>query len=884
MTEKNLSSVYDPKGVEEKWYTAWEKEGCFHAEANEQKDAFSIVIPPPNVTGQLHMGHALDNTLQDILIRWHRMRGDDTLWMPGTDHAGIATQIKVEEMLKKEEGKSRYDLGRDAFIERVWEWKKQYGDRITRQLRSLGASCDWERERFTMDEGCSQAVREVFVSLYEKGLIYQGHRITNWCVRCHTALSDIEVEHEEKEGHLYHLRYEVEGEAGRYVIIATTRPETMLGDTAVAVHPDDARYKDLIGKTLILPVVDRRIPLLADDYVDPAFGTGAVKITPAHDPNDFEMGQRHNLEQVVVIGPEGNMTEEAGKYAGQDRYECRKALLADLEQMGVLVKVESHPHAVGHCQRCGTVVEPLVSKQWFVKMEPLAKPAMEVVRDGRVQFVPERFSRTYLNWLENIRDWCISRQIWWGHRIPAWYCESCGETIVSRDDLTVCPHCGGAVEQDPDVLDTWFSSALWPFSTMGWPENTVELRQFYPTSVLVTGYDIIFFWVARMIMMGLEFKQEIPFRHVFIHGLVRDSQGRKMSKSLGNGIDPLEVVEKYGADTLRFMLITGNTPGNDMRFYWERVEASRNFANKIWNASRFVLMNLEGFEGQAPQQEQLTLADRWILSRYNNVAKAVTDNLGRFELGEAARLVYEFLWGEYCDWYIEMAKPRLYNKEETEQRAVAQYVLWEVLEGTMRLLHPFMPFITEEIWQHLPHEGSSIMRASWPVVQAGWSDAATEGQMNLIMEAVKGIRNMRAEMNVPPGRRSEVILQAGSEEVRSVLQKNEGYFRQLAAAEPVTLPAIGAEKPENAMATVVAGLEVYLPLKGLIDVEKETARLSKEREALTKELARITGKLGNEGFMAKAPAAVVEKERAKAQECEEKLGAIRERMEYLATL
>nr|WP_320145339.1 valine--tRNA ligase [uncultured Anaeromusa sp.] len=884
MTEKNLPSVYDPKGVEEKWYAAWEKEGCFHAETNEQKDAFSIVIPPPNVTGQLHMGHALDNTLQDILIRWHRMRGDDTLWMPGTDHAGIATQIKVEEMLKKEEGKSRYDLGRDAFIERVWKWKKQYGDRITRQLRSLGASCDWERERFTMDEGCSQAVREVFVSLYEKGLIYQGHRITNWCVRCHTALSDIEVEHEEKEGHLYHLRYEVEGEAGRYVIIATTRPETMLGDTAVAVHPDDARYQDLIGKTLILPLVDRRIPLLADDYVDPSFGTGAVKITPAHDPNDFEMGQRHNLEQVVVIGPEGNMTDEAGQYAGQDRYECRKALLADLEKMGVLVKVENHPHAVGHCQRCGTVVEPLVSKQWFVKMEPLAKPAMEVVRKGQVQFVPERFSRTYLNWLENIRDWCISRQIWWGHRIPAWYCESCGKTIVSREDLTVCPHCGGAVEQDQDVLDTWFSSALWPFSTMGWPENTAELRQFYPTSVLVTGYDIIFFWVARMIMMGLEFKQEIPFHHVFIHGLVRDSQGRKMSKSLGNGIDPLEVVEKYGADTLRFMLITGNTPGNDMRFYWERVEASRNFANKIWNASRFVLMNLEGFSGQAPQAEQLTLADRWILSRYDNVAKAVTDNLGRFELGEAARLVYEFLWGEYCDWYIEMAKPRLYNKEESEKRAVAQYVLWEVLEGTMRLLHPFMPFITEEIWQHLPHEGSSIMKASWPSSQAERSDAAAEAQMNLIMEAVKGIRNMRAEMNVPPGRRSEVILQAGSEDVRSVLQQNEGYFRQLAAAEPVTLPAVGAEKPENAMATVVAGLEVYLPLKGLIDVEKETARLSKEREALTKELARISGKLGNEGFMAKAPAAVVEKERAKAQECEEKLGAIRERMDYLATL
>ncbi|MGI6091468.1 MAG: valine--tRNA ligase, partial [Negativicutes bacterium] len=675
MEEKNIPSVYDPQAVESRWYKFWEENSLFHAEPEPDKQPFSIVIPPPNVTGQLHMGHALDNTLQDVLIRWRRMQGYNTLWMPGSDHAGIATQIKVEETLAKD-GLTRYDLGREDFIDRVWDWKHQYGSRITTQLKSLGASCDWARERFTMDEGCSRAVREVFVSLYEKGLIYQGSRITNWCPRCNTALSDIEVEHEDKPGNLYHVRYLVEGTEDQYVTVATTRPETILGDSGVAVHPDDDRYRDLVGKNLILPIVGRKLPIVADEYVDPSFGTGAVKVTPAHDPNDFDMGLRHKLPEIVVINNDGTMSEDTGKYAGMDRYECRKQLVHDLKELGNLVKIDEHNHAVGHCQRCRTVVEPLISKQWFVSMEPLAKPAIEAVQSGAIKFVPERFTKIYINWLEGIRDWCISRQIWWGHRIPAWYCE-CGETIVSRDDISVCPKCGGKLEQDPDVLDTWFSSALWPFSTMGWPEQTAELKQFYPTSVLVTGYDIIFFWVARMIMMGLEFKKEIPFKHVFIHGLVRDSQGRKMSKSLGNGIDPLEVIEKYGADTLRFTLVTGNTPGNDMRFYWERVESSRNFANKLWNASRFVMMNLEGFDAaDKPKDEALTLADRWILSRYAQTVSEVTRNLDRFEVGEAARLLYEFIWNEYCDWYIELAKSRLYNKEDEVSRGAAQYVLW----------------------------------------------------------------------------------------------------------------------------------------------------------------------------------------------------------------
>ncbi|WP_276840728.1 valine--tRNA ligase, partial [Anaerovibrio lipolyticus] len=704
MEENNIPKVYDPKSFEKKWYGYWEENKLFHAVVDEEKEPYSIVIPPPNVTGQLHMGHALDNTLQDILIRWRRMQGYNTLWMPGCDHAGIATQAKVEGALR-EEGTNRYELGREKFLDRVWQWKEKFGSRIMSQLRSLGSSLDWDRERFTMDEGCSKAVREVFVSLYEKGLIYQGTRITNWCPDCNTAISDIEVEHETEQGHLWHIRYQVEGEPDKYVEVATTRPETMFGDTGVAVHPDDERYRDLVGKNVILPVVNRVIPLFADEYVDSAFGTGAVKVTPAHDPNDYEMGLRHNLEQVKVLSNTGKMLEGAGKYEGMDRYECRKALVKELEEIGALVSIEDHEHAVGHCSRCHSTIEPMISTQWFVKMDTLAKPAADAVRDGRIKFVPERFTKIYCQWLDNIRDWCISRQLWWGHRIPAWYCDDCGETTVSRDDICQCPKCGSKnVRQDEDVLDTWFSSGLWPFETMGWPEETSELKHFYPTATLVTGYDIIFFWVARMVMMGLEFGKDIPFKTVYIHGLVRDSQGRKMSKSLGNGIDPLEMIEEYGADSLRFMLITGNTPGNDMRFYNERVESARNFANKLWNASRFMLMNLEGFDKSfVPAAEDYTMADKWILSRFAKTAQGVTENLEKYELGEAGRLIYEFIWSEFCDWYIELSKARLYDKENVKPRKTAQYVLGYVLERTLRLLHPFMPFITEEIWQHIPH-------------------------------------------------------------------------------------------------------------------------------------------------------------------------------------
>ncbi|HWR28262.1 MAG TPA: valine--tRNA ligase [Negativicutes bacterium] len=883
MAKENISTVYDPASVETKWYKKWEEDRVFHAEPNQDGQHYSIVIPPPNVTGQLHMGHALDNTLQDILIRWRRMQGYDTLWMPGCDHAGIATQIKVEEVLSKE-GVSRYDIGRDKFIERVWEWKHQYGDRITNQLKRMGASCDWERERFTMDEGCSKAVREVFVTLHEKGLIYQGNRITNWCPRCNTALSDIEVEHEDTAGKLYHVRYPLQDNPGEFITVATTRPETILGDTAVAVNPTDERYTAMVGKNLVLPLVGRILPIIADEYVDPAFGTGAVKVTPAHDPNDFDMGQRHNLPMIRVIGNDGTMTPEAGEaYAGLDRYECRKKIVADMEAAGYLVKIDEHAHAVGHCQRCNTVVEPLVSKQWFVRMQPLADPAMEAVRTGRTEFVPERFTKIYMNWLENIRDWCISRQIWWGHRIPAWYCQDCGKTIVSRQDLTACPHCGGNVEQDPDVLDTWFSSALWPFSTMGWPDQTKELARYYPTSVLVTGYDIIFFWVARMMFMGIEFMQEVPFHHVFIHGLVRDSQGRKMSKSLGNGIDPLEVIEKYGADTLRFTLATGNTPGNDMRFYWERVESSRNFSNKIWNASRFVLMNLEDYDSATPCGE-LALVDRWILSRYAQTVSGVTENLEKFELGEAARMLYDFIWGEFCDWYIELVKPRLYNKEGETGRHTAQYVLAYVLERTMRLLHPFMPFISEEIREHLPHEAGSIVRAAWPTAEPERIDEAAEMQMNAVMETIKAVRNMRAEMNVPLGRKGEVILQPANAELAATLADNIHLIKTMATAEPVQIIAAGAAKPENAVSRVISGIEVYLPLKGLIDVEKETARMNKELQALENELARIEGKLSNAGFLAKAPAEVLEQQQARRAEVVEKMTAIRGQIEYFLTL
>lgn len=884
MTEEhNIPKVYDPASVEKKWYEFWEKNRYFHAEPEPGKKPFSIVIPPPNITGKLHMGHALDNTLQDILIRWHRMMGDNTLWMPGYDHAGLATQIKVEEVLKKEEGKTRFDLGREEFVKRVWAWKEEYGDRIINQLKCLGISCDWERKRFTMDEGCSRAVRETFVSLFEKGLIYKGTRITNWCVNCHTALSDIEVEHEDTPGHLWYVRYPVVGEEDTYLTIATTRPETIPGDTAVAVNPEDERYAKLIGKTLRLPVLNREIPVIADSYVDTKFGTGAVKITPSHDPNDYEMGLRHNLPEIVVIGKDGVMTEEAGPFAGLERYECRKQIVARLKKEGYLVKIEEHSHAVGHCQRCHNIVEPLVSTQWFVKMQPLVKAAVDCVTDGRTQFVPERFTKNYTGWMENIHDWCISRQIWWGHRIPVWYCDDCGEMSASRTDLEKCPKCGSThIHQDEDALDTWFSSALWPFSTMGWPDNTELLKQFYPTSVLVTGYDIIFFWVARMLIMGMEFMKEIPFEKVFIHGLVRDSQGRKMSKSLGNGIDPLEVIEKYGADTLRFMLITGNTPGNDMRFYWERVEGTRNFANKIWNASRFALMNMEGYDKDA-ELAPYTLADKWILSRLQDTVKDVTGLLERFELGEAGRAIYDFIWSEVCDWYIEIAKPRLYNKEAAAERATAQHVLATVLVSAMKLLHPYMPFITEEIYQCLPHEAESIMISKWPVADESLVDSEAERGMNAIMDSIKAIRNMRAEVNANPGKKIPAIMLV-SEDLREVVAHNDSYIKLLGGIDNLELRPLNGEKPENAMAAVVTGIEVYLPLAGLIDVEKETQRLSKELAAMEKDLQRAGGKLNNAGFLAKAPEDVIAKERAKYEELSGKIEAVKKRMAYLAEL
>lgn len=884
MTEEhNIPKVYDPASVEKKWYEFWEKNRYFHAEPEPGKKPFSIVIPPPNITGKLHMGHALDNTLQDILIRWHRMMGDNTLWMPGYDHAGLATQIKVEEVLKKEEGKTRFDLGREEFVKRVWAWKEEYGDRIINQLKCLGISCDWERKRFTMDEGCSRAVRETFVSLFEKGLIYKGTRITNWCVNCHTALSDIEVEHEDTPGHLWYVRYPVVGEEDTYLTIATTRPETIPGDTAVAVNPEDERYAKLIGKTLRLPILNREIPVIADSYVDTKFGTGAVKITPSHDPNDYEMGLRHNLPEIVVIGKDGVMTEEAGPFAGLERYECRKQIVARLKEEGYLVKIEEHSHAVGHCQRCHNIVEPLVSTQWFVKMQPLVKAAVDCVTDGRTQFVPERFTKNYTGWMENIHDWCISRQIWWGHRIPVWYCDDCGEMSASRTDLEKCPKCGSThIHQDEDALDTWFSSALWPFSTMGWPDNTELLKQFYPTSVLVTGYDIIFFWVARMLIMGMEFMKEIPFEKVFIHGLVRDSQGRKMSKSLGNGIDPLEVIEKYGADTLRFMLITGNTPGNDMRFYWERVEGTRNFANKIWNASRFALMNMEGYDKDA-ELAPYTLADKWILSRLQDTVKDVTGLLERFELGEAGRAIYDFIWSEVCDWYIEIAKPRLYNKEAAAERATAQHVLATVLVSAMKLLHPYMPFITEEIYQCLPHEAESIMISKWPVADESLIDPEAERGMNAIMDSIKAIRNMRAEVNANPGKKIPAIMLV-SEDLREVVAHNDSYIKLLGGIDNLELRPLNGEKPENAMAAVVTGIEVYLPLAGLIDVEKETQRLSKELAAMEKDLQRAGGKLNNAGFLAKAPKDVIAKERAKYEELSGKIEAVKKRMAYLAEL
>ncbi|MGE4548421.1 MAG: valine--tRNA ligase [Intestinibacillus sp.] len=859
-----LPKVYDPKASEETLYRFWEESGFFHAEVNPEKKPFTIVIPPPNVTGQLHMGHAFDETLQDILIRVKRMQGFETLWMPGTDHAGIATQIKVEEMLRREEGKTRYDLGREKFLERVWDWKEKYGSRIIEQLKKLGSSCDWERERFTMDEGCSKAVREVFVNLYNKGLIYKGNRIINWCPHCATALSDAEVEYQTQPGHLWHIRYPLADGSGE-LVVATTRPETFMGDTGVAVNPNDERYRHLIGKTCMLPIMNREIPIFADDYVDMEFGTGCVKVTPCHDPNDFEMGQRHNLEQILVFNEDATVNANGGKYEGLDRYACRKAVIRDLEEGGFLVRTEEHEHNVGTCYRCSTTVEPMTSAQWFVKMAPLAKPAMKVVTDGETKFVPDRFSKTYLHWMENVHDWCISRQLWWGHRIPAFYCDDCGEMVVSKEDVHVCPKCGSQnVRQEEDVLDTWFSSALWPFSTLGWPEKTKELEYFYPTSVLVTGYDIIFFWVARMIFSGVENMGETPFHTVYIHGLVRDAQGRKMSKSLGNGIDPLEVIDQYGADALRFTLATGNSPGNDMRFSTERVEASRNFCNKIWNASRFIQMNLTIDKAELP--ETLTLEDKWILSRYNELVRDVTTNIDKYELGLAASKLNDFIWDNFCDWYIEIAKTRLQDKDNREACENAQKVLCYVLSGAMQLLHPFMPFITETIWQALPHEGASVMVSHWPVYDEALHFPAEEAQMETLMNAIRAIRNRRAEMNVPPSKKAKVIVQS---EKRGTFDAGAVFFAKLSYASEIELADEAPADASKMVSVVTEDAQLYMPMNELIDFEKERARLTKEREKAESDLAFVLKKLENPGFTEKAPEKVVAVEREKADKARE---------------
>lgn len=864
-----LPKTYDPKSVEDKLYKFWVDSGFFHAEVNPDKKPYTIVIPPPNVTGQLHMGHAFDETLQDILIRTKRMQGYEALWMPGTDHAGIATQIKVEENLRKEEGLTRYDLGREEFLKRVWAWKDKFGSRIISQLKKLGTSCDWDRERFTMDEGCSKAVREVFVNLYNKGLIYKGHRIINWCPHCATALSDAEVEYETQPGKLWHIRYPLADGSGE-LVVATTRPETFMGDTGVAVNPNDERYKHLIGKTCILPIMNREIPIFGDEYVDMEFGTGCVKVTPCHDPNDFEMGQRHDLEQILVFNEDATVNANGGKYEGMDRYECRKAVVKDLEEGGWLVKIEDHEHNVGTCYRCGTTVEPMTSAQWFVKMAPLAKPAMDVVNEGKTKFVPDRFSKTYLRWMENVHDWCISRQLWWGHRIPAFYCDDCGEMTVSKTDVCTCPKCGGThIHQEEDVLDTWFSSALWPFSTLGWPDKTKELEYFYPTSTLVTGYDIIFFWVARMIFSGVEHMGETPFETVYIHGLVRDAQGRKMSKSLGNGIDPLEVIDQYGADALRFTLATGNSPGNDMRFSDERVQASRNFCNKIWNASRFIQMNLTIDKDKAVElPSDLAIEDKWIISKFNTLVADVTRNIDQYELGLAAAKLNDFIWENFCDWYIEIAKTRLQTGDENVQK-----VLCYVLSGAMQLLHPFMPFITETIWQALPHEGPSVMVSAWPEYKDELHFAAEEAQMESLMDAVRAIRNRRAEMNVPPSKKAKVLILT---EKKDTFSAGAGFFPKLAYASEIelidTVPADAAK-----MASVVTGdAQIYMPMGDLIDFEAERARLGKEKSKVEADIDFVMKKLNNPKFVDKAPEKVVAAEREKADKLREHLAKLEE--------
>lgn len=878
--ETSMPTTYDPKESEKKWYDFWLQGQYFKAGQRPEAKPYSIVIPPPNVTGMLHIGHALDNTLQDIVIRAKRMQGYDALWLPGTDHAGIATQTRVEQKLR-EEGLSRYDLGREKFLEKVWEWKEHYAGTIREQWAKMGLSLDYSRERFTLDEGLSKAVREVFVRLYEKGLIYRGKYIINWDPAARTALSDIEVEYKEVQGALYHLKYPVK-DSEEFIVVATTRPETMLGDTAVAVHPEDERYKHLIGKTLVLPIIGREIPVVGDEYVEKEFGSGAVKITPAHDPNDFEVGNRHSLPQVLVMDESGKMNENAGKYQGLDRFECRKQIVADLKELGVLIKIEEHVHQVGHSERSGAVVEPYLSTQWFVKMKPLAERAVEAQKSGQgVNYVPDRFEKIYLHWIENVRDWCISRQLWWGHRIPAWYCGDCKEVIVTREDPTVCPHCGGThLKQDEDVLDTWFSSALWPFSTMGWPDQTEDMKRYYPNDLLVTGYDIIYFWVARMIFSGLEFTDQIPFKDVLIHGLVRDAEGRKMSKSLGNGVDPFDVIEKYGADAMRFMLSTGSTPGQDLRFRWEKVEQARNFANKIWNASRFALMNLGDFKyEEIDLSGQLGTADRWILHRLNETVREVTRLIDAYEFGETGRLLYNFIWDDLCDWYIEFSKLSLYGNDEAAKKTTKS-VLAYVLDRTQRLLHPFMPFISEEIWQHLPHEGETITLAAWPTFEARFEAPDAVREMELLMDIIRTVRNIRAEVNVPMSKKIELQVKPTGAETNEILKRNEEYLRRFCNTSALTID-VALSAPDKAMTGIVTGAELYLPLAGLIDIAQEITRLEKELQTLHGEVERIEKKLSNEGFVAKAPAKVIEEEKAKLADYADKRDKVTARIAEL---
>ena len=877
---KELEKTYDPSQIEDRLYRKWEEKKYFHAEVDRSKKPFTIVMPPPNVTGQLHMGHALDNTMQDILIRFKRMQGYSALWQPGTDHAAIATEVKVTEKLK-EQGIDKKEIGREEFLKHAWAWKEEYGNRIVSQLKKMGSSADWDRERFTMDEGCSKAVKEVFVRLYEKGYIYKGSRIINWCPVCKTSISDAEVIHEEQDGYFWHINYPVVGEPGRFVEIATTRPETLLGDTAVAVNPDDERYTDIVGKMLELPLTDRQIPVIADPYVDKEFGTGCVKITPAHDPNDFEVGKRHNLEEINILNDDATINELGGKYAGMDRYEARKQMVADLDALGLLVKVVPHSHNVGTHDRCKTTVEPMIKPQWFVRMKEMGQAALDIIKTDELSFVPEQFDKTYIHWLENIRDWCISRQLWWGHRIPAWYCDECGETIVSRETPTVCPKCGCThLTQDEDTLDTWFSSALWPFSTLGWPDKTPEYEYFYPTSVLVTGYDIIFFWVIRMVFSALEQTGKSPFKHVLIHGLVRDDQGRKMSKSLGNGIDPLEVIDKYGADALRLTLITGNAPGNDMRFYWERVENSRNFANKIWNATRFIMMNMEKADFSAVKLSDLTIADRWILSKVNTLAKEMTDNMEKFELGIAVSKVYDFIWEEFCDWYIEMVKPRLYNDED-ETKAAALWTLKTVLIQALKLLHPYMPFITEEIFCNIQDEEESIMISKWPEYTDEWNFETDEAAVDTIKAAVRAIRNLRTGMNVPPSRKAKVYVVSAKEDVRYIFESSKSFFATLGYASEVHVQEDKTGIDENAVSTLIHDAAVYIPLEELVDIDKEIERLEKEAAKLAGEIKRASGMLANPKFVDKAPAAKVEEEKAKLAKYTEMSEQVAERLAQL---